>query len=1195
MYIKQVNICGFRSYRDLISVDPFSPHHNVVIGRNGTGKSNFFDAIRFVLLTSRFANLRLEDRQALLHEGSGKHVMSAYVEIIFDNSDGRLPVDTETVVLRRTIGVKKDEFFLNRKHLPKNDVIHLLESAGFSRSNPYYIVQQGKVNALALMKDKDRLELLKEVAGTRVYEDRRTESLTIMNETNSRRDKIQEVIMYIESRLSELENEKEELTAYQSLDKEKRAVEYTLYQKELTDIEKELNALESTREKKSLECTQAQDELLAVHGNKTTVEASISEEEETVKNLNLLKKSNDKEKKVLMQVRMALEMEVKEIEDQVTCDGESKESKKLELENVSIRIQNVTTELEEDLLPKRQEAKEQYEQEANGLKNIILEMESLQEKQSRKSQFATQSLRDKYLKKEGKAISLLAKSQRKDVCQLQEDLVTLRATQEERKEDLSDIEASRVSHRATLDALNVNITERKTLRNALSEERKEAWRSEQELKTSYDRITTRLSRHEDVLYSTMSPEVRRGLTAIKTLSVTGQVFGPIIELITLKEEHFDVVVDEAAGNALFHVVVDTDETAAQLMAQLQAGSLGRVTFLPLNRLHEPNGTRAPRNEDVVPLMDQLDYSPEIQKAVWSVFGKKLLCKDLDTCAKYAKSSNMDALTIQGDVVQRRGGLSGGYKDPNKSRMKSMGQVLLARNEMENSKNELEKSTTQAATLDTSVSRVLGELQKLETDHKRSLELLKQAQVQLRSLQREVEKSENHVTAKNTLLDAALAEETDLARKGAAIGEELNTTMEDSLTVSESSRLRQLTVDVSSTTSQVATRKAEMDALTSQVKATESLLGQNLQKRSTELKRSIEADDDEGRVPLLESKRLDWEQSKAEVATNVATNVAQSEALRTATSKLVELRTEMEEMLSREREATECLVAESSKAEQILNARSRLLAKREDAMQALREVGTLPDVSNLSKKSVSALKKQLHKAQEKLQGYQHVNKKALDQYVSFSEQRAELLSRQRELESGQTSIQELIDVLDRRKDEAILRTFKGVSHHFTEVFSELVPTGAGRMLIVKSSDPDTEDVDSMETFTGVQIKVNFRGEGESYLMSQLSGGQKALVALAFIFAIQRCDPAPFYLFDEIDQALDSSHRAAVAALIHRQAHAERDPAQFITSTFRPEMVKVADACYGVGHQNKVSDVHKMANEEALEFIADIMASEEGVAP
>ena len=131
------------------------------------------------------------------------------------------------------------------------------------------------------------------------------------------------------------------------------------------------------------------------------------------------------------------------------------------------------------------------------------------------------------------------------------------------------------------------------------------------------------------------------------------------------------------------------------------------------------------------------------------------------------------------------------------------------------------------------------------------------------------------------------------------------------------------------------------------------------------------------------------------------------------------------------------------------------------------------------------------------------------------------------------------------------------------------------------------------FRGVQIQVKFTKNGDNFIMSQLSGGQKALVAMALIFAIQRCDPAPFYLFDELDQALDSTHRAAVAALIRRQAQNEENPTQFITSTFRPELVSVASRCYGISHQNKVSNIHMLTKKDALAFIANLMSEEEAV--
>ena len=207
MHIKQLSICGFKSYSDTVVVDDFDVHHNVVVGRNGSGKSNFFNAICFVLCDDNYENLRKEDRIDLLHEGTGQRAQSAYVEIVFDNSgtSKRLPYDTNEVVLRRTIKSESDVFQVNSKVVKKIDVINMLEAAGFSRSNPYYIVKQGKINSLALMTNAQRLELLKEVAGTRVYEEKRRHSKKIFQSTLNKRQKIQEVSVYIEERLQELQ------------------------------------------------------------------------------------------------------------------------------------------------------------------------------------------------------------------------------------------------------------------------------------------------------------------------------------------------------------------------------------------------------------------------------------------------------------------------------------------------------------------------------------------------------------------------------------------------------------------------------------------------------------------------------------------------------------------------------------------------------------------------------------------------------------------------------------------------------------------------------------------------------------------------------------------------------------------------------------------------------------------------------
>ncbi|KAM0840540.1 hypothetical protein ACQ4PT_059592 [Festuca glaucescens] len=190
-----------------------------------------------------FQNLRSEDRGALLHEGAGHSVVSAFVEIVFDNSDNRIPVDKEEVRLRRTVASKKDEYYLDGKHVSKTEVMNLLESAGFSRSNPYYVVQQGKIASLTLMKDSERLDLLKEIGA-------------------NKRKQIDQVVRYLEDRLRELDEEKEELKKYQQLDKQRRSLEYTILDHELNDARNELASMDDNRRKISERMSNADNEVV---------------------------------------------------------------------------------------------------------------------------------------------------------------------------------------------------------------------------------------------------------------------------------------------------------------------------------------------------------------------------------------------------------------------------------------------------------------------------------------------------------------------------------------------------------------------------------------------------------------------------------------------------------------------------------------------------------------------------------------------------------------------------------------------------------------------------------------------------------------------------------------------------------------------------------------------------------------------
>jgi len=296
----------------------------------------------------------------------------------------------------------------------------------------------------------------------------------------------------------------------------------------------------------------------------------------------------------------------------------------------------------------------------------------------------------------------------------------------------------------------------------------------------------------------------------------------------------------------------------------------------------------------------------------------------------------------------------------------------------------------------------------------------------------------------------------------------------------------------------------------------------------------------------------------------------------------------------------------------------VLKRKEDAQNKLREIGTLPsaELDELAPLKRKALISGLGEVNESLKGLSHINKAAAEQLLKYREQYEQLKSRAADLDKSEEAIEDLIDTLDARKDEAIMRTFKGVTNSFREVFKELVPKGSASMTLVEA-EPEGEGEGegkvkkggaarrssaaaaaaprTVDRYTGLSLAVSFTDAKESVNVAGLSGGQRTLVALSLIFAIQRADPAPFYVFDEIDSALDPIHRAAVGALIRKQSGAGKEGgdgmgAQFVLSTFHPEILSYGDEFYGVVLQAKTSTLESMVKSDAVAFVHKILEEE-----
>ena len=1123
--------------------------------------------------------------------------MSAYAEIVFDNSDNRLPVDREEVRLRRNIGLKKDEYYLDKKHITKAEVINLLESAGFSRTNPYYCVKQGEIMKMATMQDEERLDLLKEIGGTSVYEDKRKESLKIMEDTKSRRDQIQETVEFIESRLAELDEEKDELQMYTELDRTRRSLEYTVHEKDLSETRAKLDEVEEKR-RQHVDKARAEDERAhQLHSEIKTTERECKDKERVVATVREELLTADVKLRRAVEKKTAADLDVTELKEKIAAGEEALAGVRGDQKQLDAAVAETRSKI--DAVKPKVEAETRREEAAEvEIGEVNRRLQVLHQRQGRGSQFKSTAERDAWLEDQVKDCESTLGRKRDEIAILERDARELRKTIEKEKRDEASIRGMLVQEEATLGESQEEYDAKIAARNAAQDERKELQRRDAELDAQLSAKTEEVKRRDKHFEFTMPRELFRGLNAVQRIakdhSIQG-VHGPLIELMDC-DERFFAAVEAAAANQLFHVVVDNDDVASQIIEYLNKDKAGRVTFLPLNRLQNRN-REYPDSQDVFPMLSKMRFDPKLRPAMDKIFGNVLICRNLDVAVKFAGSTNLDCVTMDGDCVSNRGAISGGYQDSNRSRMINMKMLKEAQKVRAEMKTEsiAVKDKLQAA--EQAVTAVLGDIQRMESARRHRQQAVERLRVECKDCAYAASRAEESLGVKEKTAATIRATVDGLKAQAEDMRNEIGTSLDAKLTPAETKELGELNPRLDKLKEEVLAAAAARLAAEAELGELKATLESNLERRQLQIEATTSEVD-------MAGAEADLARAEAEAAAAAAEEAVASARHRELSAKVDEANSEVQECkstldrLRNERDDTKAGLADDEREMEALMAkRATLQTKREGLQRKIRELGSLPSdaFERYRGKALKTLHSLLGKTNEQLSKLGHVNKKALDQYQQFTEQREAMEIRRTELVRAQAKIEELISYLDQKKDEAIERTFKQVSLNFREVFSKLVPGGKGELVMqrkksgqgadAENTDPDApkEPRGFVEKYSGVKIKVSF-GQGETMMMKQLSGGQKTVVAVGLIFAIQRCDPMPFYLFDEIDAALDPQYRTAVAAMVRSQADGGT---QFITTTFRPELVKVAGCIQGVQHSHKVSTVREVTLDEALNFVGDSM--------
>ncbi|CAI4560618.1 AQG_2a_G0029450.mRNA.1.CDS.1 [Saccharomyces cerevisiae] len=1221
MYIKRVIIKGFKTYRNETIIDNFSPHQNVIIGSNGSGKSNFFAAIRFVL-SDDYSNLKREERQGLIHQGSGGSVMSASVEIVFHDPDhsmilpsGVLSRGDDEVTIRRTVGLKKDDYQLNDRNVTKGDIVRMLETAGFSMNNPYNIVPQGKIVALTNAKDKERLQLLEDVVGAKSFEVKLKASLKKMEETEQKKIQINKEMGELNSKLSEMEQERKELEKYNELERNRKIYQFTLYDRELNEVINQMERLDGdynntvySSEQYIQELDKREDMIDQVSKKLSSIEASLK-----IKNATDLQQAKLRESEISQKLTN-VNVKIKDVQQQIESNGEQRNLDSATLKEIKSIIEQRKQKLSK-ILPRYQELTREEAMYKLQLASLQQKQRDLILKKGEYARFKSKDERDTWIHSEIEELKSSIQNLNELESQLQMDRTSLRKQYSAIDEEIEELIDS-INGPDTKGQLEDFDSELIHLKQKLSESldtRKELWRKEQKLQTVLETLLSDVNQNQRNVNETMSRSLANGIINVKEITEKlkispESVFGTLGELIKVNDK-YKTCAEVIGGNSLFHIVVDTEETATLIMNELYRMKGGRVTFIPLNRLSLDSDVKFPSNTTTqiqfTPLIKKIKYEPRFEKAVKHVFGKTIVVKDLGQGLKLAKKHKLNAITLDGDRADKRGVLTGGYLDQHKrTRLESLKNLNESRSQHKKILEELDFVRNELNDIDTKIDQINGNIRKVSNDRESVLTNIEIYRTSLNTKKNEkliLEESLNAIILK---LEKLYTNRTFAQEKLNTFENDLLQEFDSELSKEEKERLESLTKEISAAHNKLNITSDALEGITTTIDSLNAELESKLipQENDLESKMSEVGDafifglQDELKELQLEKESVEKQHENAvlELST-VQREIESLIAEETNNKKLLEKANNQQRLLLKKLDNFQKSV------EKTMIKKTTLVTRREELQQRIREIGLLPEdalVNDFSNITSDQLLQRLNDMNTEISGLKNVNKRAFENFKKFNERRKDLAERASELDESKDSIQDLIVKLKQQKVNAVDSTFQKVSENFEAVFERLVPRGTAKLIIHRKNDNANDhdesidvdmDAESNESqngkdneimYTGVSISVSFNSkQNEQLHVEQLSGGQKTVCAIALILAIQMVDPASFYLFDEIDAALDKQYRTAVATLLKELSK----NAQFICTTFRTDMLQVADKFFRVKYENKISTVIEVNREEAIGFI------------
>ncbi len=1178
MYLKRIEMQGFKSFADKTVIE-LMPGITSVIGPNGSGKSNISDAIRWILGEQSMKALRGTKSYDLVFAGTQNRKSLGYAEasLVFDNTDGTLPIEFEEVtVTRRIYRTGESEVFINKTQCRLKDVLELFMDTGIGKDG-YSIIGQGKIDEILSNKSENRRHIFEEAAGIVKYRVRKEESERKLERTKLNLLRINDILTEIEANIEPLKAQSEKAKQYLALRDELKNIEIGLFVHNITKYKKELEDIAENEKVMNENCTEEETKLEKAKLEKEELKSNIDEITQKIEDMSNIGFESQK------QIEQ-LNSEISVSKTRKTNNKENRERFKKEIEELKEKIKEFNEEIEQKK-EKKDRLKQNKEKFDKELKEKEEELAKLTSKLSAK-ELEIEGHKQKVENNTDKKYELQAEINTNEV-NYENYVKRQQQIENEIQSNISELDSSRIKKSDISSEFQKIDNKHNKLVKQIEENTKEKEKADKKIQ-EFEKVIQMNSNDMRIKESKLKflieteREKEGYIKSVKTLlkdcenikELGKGMHGVLANIIEVSGE-YETAIEMCLGASLQNIVTETEEDAKKLVAHLRKNKLGRASFLPISSVKGRKLDKIKGNEKGVIgiASDLIKYSKKYEQIILNLLGRTVIVDNMDTAIKVAKKNNYTfrIITLEGDLINPSGAITGGSitkktvnilgrgreiekleKDIKKLKSKiaekeeekeeykkSVKDILEKSQELEKELQEMEityaTEKQKMVSIEEQVSKLEKRLEKLREEKQKLENDKKEAKENNVKINEEIEK----LTEENEKLNKIIKEYAELNKDDQKYIDNLNEDITD------------LKISVSS-----------FDESEMSIQEMEERIKQDIENANKSIEHKEKDINDLKQTDIEIEKKIEEILAKIEeIKKDVENSGEKVEELKQERIEKNEKLKKQEEEINEKFDTIEQLKAQIVKLEV---RKEKLDNNIEDIINKMWEEYELTpnNVGEYKKpENISNTQKRVNELRTEIKELGSINIDSIEEYKTLKERYDFMCEQRLDLESSMTKLRHMITEMTTIMKKQFKEKFKLINKNFVEVFKELFGGGKASLKLEDESN-------ILEC--GIEITVQPPGKKLQNMML-LSGGERAFTAIALLFAILKINPAPFCVLDEIEAALDDVNVYRFAEYLKNFSKGT----QFLVITHRKGTMEAADSVYGVTmEENGISKLLSM---------------------